>query len=86
MIKTIYSNTHTLVPQVTYQKAGRRNMQKKSTELAAVPNANTPEPVVLVRINAQVTEAEHLKLKIYAAKNRTTISELLRKFIGTLED
>lgn len=62
-------------------------MQEKSTEeLAAAPNTSAPEPAVLVRINAQVTEAEHQKLKIYAAKNRTTISELLRKFIGTLED
>ena len=61
-------------------------MQEKPTEMAAVPNTGTQEPVVLVRINAQVTEAEHQKLKIYAAKNRTTISELLRKFIGTLKD
>jgi hypothetical protein len=61
-------------------------MQEKSTEPAAVPNASATEPPVLVRINAQVTEAEHQKLKIYAAKNRTTISELLRTFIGTLKD
>ena len=61
-------------------------MQEKSTELAAVPNAGAPEPVVLVRINVQVSEAEHQKLKIYAAKKRTTISELLRTFIGTLKD
>jgi len=63
-----------------------KNMQEKPAELAVVPNTGTQEPVVLVRINAQVTEAEHQKLKIYAAKNRTTISELLRKFIGTLKD
>ncbi|MDH6186935.1 hypothetical protein [Polaromonas sp. CG_23.6] len=61
-------------------------MQEKPAELAVVPTTGTQEPVVLVRINAQVTEAEHQKLKIYAAKNRTTISELLRKFIGTLKD
>jgi hypothetical protein len=62
-------------------------MQEKSTELAAVvPNAGAPEPVVMVRINVQVTEAEHLKLKIYAAKKRTTISELLRNFVATLKD
>ena len=63
-----------------------KNMQEKPTEMAAVPNTGTQEHVVLVRINAQVTEAEHQKLKIYAAKNRTTISELLRNFIGTLKD
>nr|AWD72183.1 hypothetical protein pH1NP1_p005 [Polaromonas sp. H1N] len=61
-------------------------MQEKPAELAVVPNTSAPEPVVWVRINAQVTQAEHQKLKIYAAKNRTTISELLRKFIGTLKD
>lgn len=43
------------------------------------------EPV-LVRINAQVTESEHQKLKIHAAKNKTSISVLLREFIATLPD
>ena len=61
-------------------------MQEKPAELAVVPNTSAQEPVVWVRINAQVTQAEHQKLKIYAAKNRTTISELLRTFIGTLKD
>ncbi len=41
---------------------------------------------VLVRINAQVTQAEHQKLKIHAAKKKTSISELLRAFIATLPD
>jgi hypothetical protein len=84
--KIIYSNTHILVSKVPCQNAGRKNMQEKSTELASMPNASAPEPVVLVRINAQVSEAEHLKLKLHAVKNKTTISELLRTFIGTLKD
>jgi len=68
------------------------NMNKKTTGLAAGrPSANkqklsmADEPV-LVRINAQVSEAEHQKLKIHAAKNKTSISELLRAFIATLPD
>ena len=61
-------------------------MQEKSTELAAASTASAPEPVVWVRINVQVPEAEHQKLKIYAAKNKTTISDLLREFIKTLKD
>jgi dephospho-CoA kinase len=58
--------------------AGRpsASMQKLSME---------DEPV-LVRINAQVTDAEHQKLKIHAAKNKTSISKLLRAFIATLPD
>lgn len=67
-------------------------MNKKTTGLAAgrpsaikrkVSMEDEPE---LVRINAQVTEAEHQKLKIHAAKNKTSISELLRAFIATLPD
>lgn len=41
---------------------------------------------VLVRINAQVSESEHQKLKMHAVRNKTTISELLREFIGTLPE
>ena len=40
----------------------------------------------LVRINAQVTEAEHQKLKIHAAKSKTSISELLRAYIANLPE
>ena len=66
--------------------------KKKTTGLAAGrPSASKQkismedEPV-LVRINAQVTDVEHQKLKIHAAKNKTSISELLRSFIATLPD
>lgn len=68
------------------------NMNKKTTGLAAGrPSANKQKPSmadepVLVRINAQVSEAEHQKLKIHAAKNKTSISDLLRAFIATLPD
>jgi hypothetical protein len=68
------------------------NMTKKTTGLAAGrPSASKQkismedEPV-LVRINAQVTVEDHQKLKIHAAKNKTSISELLRAFIATLPD
>ena len=68
------------------------NTNKKTTGLAAgrpsvtkqqLSMANEP---VLVRINAVVTDADHQKLKIHAAKNKTSISELLRAFIATLPD
>ncbi|MDO8288012.1 MAG: hypothetical protein Q7T44_02220 [Parvibaculum sp.] len=68
------------------------NTIKKTTGLAAgrpsvsKQNRSMEDQPVLVRINAQVTEAEHQKLKIHAAKNKTSISELLRAFIGTLPD
>ena len=44
------------------------------------------DDAVLVRINAQVTEAQHQKLKIHAAKNKTSVSELLRAYIDTLPE
>lgn len=65
---------------------------KKTMGLAAGrPSGNKhklsmEDETVMVRVNAQVSEAEHQKLKIHAAKNRTTISELLRAFIATLPD
>lgn len=58
--------------------AGRPSASKQKLSMEDEP--------VLVRINAQVTDAEHQKLKIHAAKNKTSISELLRKFIANLPD
>ena len=42
--------------------------------------------VELSRINAQITSEEHLKLKLYCVKNRTSITELVRKMIAALPD
>lgn len=58
--------------------------QEKATELGNEPASGEEKPDVLVRINAQVSEAEHQKLKLHAVKNRTTISKLLRDFIKAL--
>lgn len=68
------------------------NTAKKATGLAAGrKSGSTQKPsaghqAVFVRLNAQITESEHQKLKIHAAKHKTTISDLLRGFIGTLPD
>ena len=35
----------------------------------------------MVRVNFELDEAEHLKLKIYAAKERRSIAEILRELI-----
>ena len=45
-----------------------------------------PKEVELSRINAQITSEEHLKLKLYCVKNRTSITELVRKMIAALPD
>ena len=66
-------NSHT-----TGLAAGRPSAGKKSFSMA--------DDAVLVRINAQVTEAQHQKLKIHAAKNKTSVSELLRAYIASLPD
>lgn len=39
-----------------------------------------------MRVNAKVTPAEHLKLKMYAVRNQTTISEIVRELIKNLPD
>lgn len=48
--------------------------------------AGTNKEVELSRINAQITGEEHLKLKMYCVKNRTSITELVRKMIAALPD
>ena len=48
--------------------------------------AGTNKEVELSRINAQITSEEHLKLKLYCVKNRTSITELVRKMIAALPD
>ena len=48
--------------------------------------SGTTKEVELSRINAQVTIEEHLKLKLYCVKNRTSITELVRKMIAALPD
>ena len=46
----------------------------------------TTKEVELSRINAQISSEEHLKLKLYCVKNRTSITELVRKMIAALPD
>ena len=58
--------------------AGRPSAAKKKISMK--------DDAQLVRINAQVTEAEHQKLKLYSVKNKTSISELLRAYIATLPE
>ena len=48
--------------------------------------AGATKEVELSRINAQITSKEHLKLKLYCVKNRTSITELVRKMIAALPD
>lgn len=52
----------------------------------AKPPENPPNTTEMVRVNAHVTAAEHQKLKIYAAKKQTTISDLLREYIKSIPE
>ena len=66
-------------------------MNKSSPQPAEQLGAKTEEAgatkeVELSRINAQITCEEHLKLKLYCVKNRTSITELVRKMIAALPD
>lgn len=56
--------------------AGRPSESKKAAALRAI--ADNKE---MVRVNFELVEAEHVKLKIYAAKNRRSIAEILRELI-----
>ncbi len=56
------------------------HLSAKKAEIGAT------KEVELSRINVQITSEEHLKLKLYCVKNRTTITELVRKMIAALPD
>lgn len=57
--------------------AGRPSESKKAAALKAVSDTKGPT----VRVNFELDEAAHMKLKIYAAKSRRSISEILRELI-----
>ncbi len=68
------------------------NINKKTTGLAAGrPSVNKQKATMedapkLARVNFQVFESELEKLKIYAAKNKKSIREIMTDFIATLPD
>ena len=52
-------------------------MKQKTVAPRTVANDKGP----MVRMNFELGEAEHIKLKIFAAKSRRTIAEILRELI-----
>lgn len=62
-------------------------MTQPTDPTPALPAVTTvKETADFIRVNALVTKAEHQKIKVYAAKNETTISDLFRKLIKSLPD
>ena len=57
--------------------AGRPSENKKAAALKAMSEDKSQ----LVRVNFELDEDKHLKLKIYAAKERRSIAEILRELI-----
>ena len=64
-------------------KSSPQPVQQISANKAEI---GTTKEVGLSRMNAQITVEEHLKLKLYCVKNRTSITELVRKMIAALPD
>jgi len=64
----------------TALKAGRPSEKKKAVTLAALADKGAT-----VRVNFDLDEEEHIRLKVYAAKARKTIAEVLRELVATLE-
>ena len=69
-------------------------MITKTNESGASASISSPDQqksmkdpeVVLVRINAQITEKQHQKIKIHATKNNKTVRQLIGEFIDGLPD
>jgi hypothetical protein len=59
---------------------------RPSQNLSKINMADEIEIEKEVRINIQVTPAERSKIKIYAAKKGTTITDLFKKFIADLDE
>ncbi len=57
--------------------AGRPSEHKKAAALKAMAEEQRQK----VRVNFELDETAHLKLKVYAAKNRRSISDVLRELI-----
>ncbi|MDR1110538.1 MAG: chromosome partitioning protein ParB [Deltaproteobacteria bacterium] len=63
-------------------------VSKSKTPRANKPGpkrAGTPDNVPLIRVNFDISRAEHTKLKIYAAKNGVSMADILRSFVTKLK-
>jgi hypothetical protein len=63
--------------------AAGRPSERKQAAIEAL-TGNTAQ-VETVRVNFDLDRAEHMKLKIYAAKRGKSISDVLREFVERLE-
>lgn len=61
-------------------KAGRPSANKSSSTLF-----DLAEKSDMVRVNFDLDRAEHVKLKIYAAKNERSITDIFREFVASIE-
>jgi hypothetical protein len=61
---------------------------KKSLTMPARqdPMNDAPGELSTARVNVHVSEAEHQKLKMHAARHKTSIKELIRAYIASLPD
>jgi hypothetical protein len=61
-------------------------MATKATGRASAKPSPADESAKLMRVNFEVSAAEHMKLKLHATKQGRTISDVLREFVSTLKD
>lgn len=59
--------------------AGRPSESRKSKALAALADNNESK---MIRVNFDLSASEHTRLKVYAAKERKSISDVLRELIA----
>jgi hypothetical protein len=66
--------------KTTTLSAGRPSARsKKATTLASLADTGTT-----IRVNFDLPAEEHTKLKIYAARRRKTVKELLTEYVSSL--
>lgn len=57
--------------------AGRPSANRKAQALKDLTDIKGP----MVRVNFELEQSEHMKLKVYAARERRSIAEILRELI-----
>ncbi|MDR1051528.1 MAG: chromosome partitioning protein ParB [Deltaproteobacteria bacterium] len=66
-------------------KTSRAKTAPKAAVAKPGPKRNIQDSSDLIRVNFDITRAEHTKLKIYAAKTGVSMADILRSFVTKLK-
>jgi hypothetical protein len=62
-----------------------KNSEKPKARALRKKSGSPPDMDGVVRVNFDINRADHVKLKIYAAKSGCSMADLLRAFVASLK-